>query len=448
MFAVFRSCSCMIASLACVFWLATSSADAQQIEMLSDEHQDLRDYYAHVEARGAAEQQAEERLKELLERSADPAFHSFVDMVVLGEAWGRQDSVRFAADALQLLKGERTLHRTHRATPAAAILAAAVRLAGACDDRESLDRLVAAFEKDGGLGKLERQAKEARAHLAPGGETSPATSPAGNKIESATARAYEHGFVQSLRAALAGGDEEAFQTLSAALNEIREVPEARRLALRRTLDRAAELNQTLPPLTPETRELLDDLAAIMPAPHHGREEVRPVELEPDRPGQSSRGLSAHHPFTRKYLKIRTRFINDFLYKGQVAAWYSNQDRSEAFSDQTYHAGFALLTFAGEARVLARSGADPKEAEAIVRQVLHAIENLDGPAVRALTVKPGLSYKTSESGFFVRDWVADPLLHHPTMPVSGLRPDGLVRPGLASPTYPIKPEFQSTFSVSL
>ncbi len=311
MFAVFRSCSSVIASLACVVWLATSAAHAQQIEQLSAMHQALRDYYAHAEAREAAEQQAEERQKRLLEQSADPAFHSFVDMVVLGEAWGRQDSVRFAADTLQLLKGERTLHRTHRPTPGAAILPAAVRLAEACDDRESLDRLVAAFEKDGSLGELERQARKARAYLAPGGGTSPATSPAGNKTESATARAYEHGFVQNLRAALARGDEEEFQTLSAALNEIREIPEARRLALRRTLERAAERNRALPPLTPETRDLLDDLAAITPATHRGREEVRSIELEANRPAVGSQGLSAHHPFTQKYLKIRTRFINDF-----------------------------------------------------------------------------------------------------------------------------------------
>jgi DnaJ-class molecular chaperone len=100
-------------------------------------------------------------------------------------------------------------------------------------------------------------------------------------------------------------------------------------------------------------------------------------------------------FTRKYAHIRERFLRDFEHHGQVAAWASGKNRT--FSDQTLYMGFALLTFAGEARVLHHAGHDARPAEVVVRRLLQAYDHLEGDAVKA-------RYKTTVPGFFLRDYV--------------------------------------------
>lgn len=102
-------------------------------------------------------------------------------------------------------------------------------------------------------------------------------------------------------------------------------------------------------------------------------------------------------FSPKYEVLRKQFLRDFEYKGQVAMSANGQHRK--FCDQTFHMGFALLTFAGEARVLQRAGHDPRPSEAVVRRLLNAFEQLDSNAERE-------RYHTTVPGFFLRDYVKE------------------------------------------
>ncbi|HBP18284.1 MAG TPA: hypothetical protein DEA08_10895 [Planctomycetes bacterium] len=68
-----------------------------------------------------------------------------------------------------------------------------------------------------------------------------------------------------------------------------------------------------------------------------------------------------------------------------------------FGDQTIYQGFALLAFAGEARLLAQAGLDPSGSEAALADLLAAFDELDHAAEREL-------YGTAAPGFFVRDRV--------------------------------------------
>jgi len=94
----------------------------------------------------------------------------------------------------------------------------------------------------------------------------------------------------------------------------------------------------------------------------------------------------------------------------------------------------LLTFSGEARILARSGGNPRESEGILRQILEAIENLDRAPQKAL-------YKTSEPGFFVRDWVTDDKLSHATQPGPSRPNLGPASSRLPSLIYSINSDFK-------
>lgn len=106
-------------------------------------------------------------------------------------------------------------------------------------------------------------------------------------------------------------------------------------------------------------------------------------------------LAANQVFTDKYQVLRKRFTNFFEFGGQVAE--SANDKARHFGDQTLYLGFAMLTFAGEARLLARANADPRPAEKLVRSFLNAFDLCDKDAERE-------RYKTQVGGFFLRDYV--------------------------------------------
>jgi len=114
----------VVVALLCV----SGPAAAQVAHSLGSEYKNLRKYNDNIERAETHARLLEEHQKELMRRVHDPAFQPHVDLVALGEAWENLDSKRFTIDALNLLNAERAQHRPHKATPAAPILTAAVRL--------------------------------------------------------------------------------------------------------------------------------------------------------------------------------------------------------------------------------------------------------------------------------------------------------------------------------
>jgi hypothetical protein len=102
-------------------------------------------------------------------------------------------------------------------------------------------------------------------------------------------------------------------------------------------------------------------------------------------------------FTKKYLDLRHRFQRDFVHDGQIAG-IADADYRKVL-DQTFHMGFALVTLAGEARLLADARQDPGPTERLLRQLLQGIEQCEGAAQKV--------YKTSMAGFFLRDAITTP-----------------------------------------
>lgn len=114
-------------------------------------------------------------------------------------------------------------------------------------------------------------------------------------------------------------------------------------------------------------------------------------------GDATRVDGLRSAFTLKYLALRDRLLEEFEHNGQIAA--SADGKRRTFSDQTLYMGFALLTFAGEARILHESGHDTRPSEEVLRRLLHAFEAVDKDAERE-------RYHTSVPGSFLRDYVKD------------------------------------------
>ncbi len=102
-------------------------------------------------------------------------------------------------------------------------------------------------------------------------------------------------------------------------------------------------------------------------------------------------------FSAKYLAFRKRLEGDFIHDMQIAGIADADYRK--FLDQTFHMGFALLTLAGEARLLADAHRDTGPTEKLLHQVLLGFERCEGAASKV--------YKTSANGFFVRDSITTP-----------------------------------------
>jgi len=111
----------------------------------------------------------------------------------------------------------------------------------------------------------------------------------------------------------------------------------------------------------------------------------------------------------KYQRIRQRFLQEFLLSGHVAEGGSGTERW--FADQTLFAGFALLNFAGEARLVALAGGDPRGSEDVIRTILNNLRGCQAGVVTLYDASP-------VPGFFLRDHVLiDP---NPGMSIGGFR----------------------------
>ncbi len=87
-----------------------------------------------------------QELQRLKKKFEDPAFDGYVNLVQVGNAWNRLDSVLLTDVALQLAYGEDVLQRPHRKMTADMALDLAVKLALENDDQKSLDRLARGAE--------------------------------------------------------------------------------------------------------------------------------------------------------------------------------------------------------------------------------------------------------------------------------------------------------------
>jgi hypothetical protein len=79
----------------------------------------------------------------------DPAFQSFVDLNLLGQAYLDNDAELIVDVGLQLLEGERVLLRSHRGLEAMAVLDIGLRLAADQGQMETIDRLSKLAERLG-----------------------------------------------------------------------------------------------------------------------------------------------------------------------------------------------------------------------------------------------------------------------------------------------------------
>jgi hypothetical protein len=104
--------------------------------------------------------------------------------------------------------------------------------------------------------------------------------------------------------------------------------------------------------------------------------------------------------SEKYIKLRQRFTEQFFYEGLVAE-YLESDGKVKFADQTIYAGQALLTMATEAAILNATGVDASDAHRLIKNMLDAIDRLDGVA------DPYFGARSTLDGFFVRDDIIGP-----------------------------------------
>lgn len=104
-------------------------------------------------------------------------------------------------------------------------------------------------------------------------------------------------------------------------------------------------------------------------------------------------------FDEAYDSVRAEFLERFFYNGFIAERiYDTNDGLEIkFGDQSKHMGDAILLFAQEAAILQDAGYSPNGSENVLRIILHAFDQLETIAERAL-------YNKSDRGFFVRDFV--------------------------------------------
>jgi hypothetical protein len=118
---------------------------------------------------------------------------------------------------------------------------------------------------------------------------------------------------------------------------------------------------------------------------------------PAAPSPYSLPAGAETVLSPTYLRVRERYLSTFFHQGMSAESFSPQTKELHFGDQTIYQGFALLAFAGEARLLMQAGLDPSGSEALVRRLLAAFDELDDAAERDL-------YGDDLPGAFVRDRV--------------------------------------------
>jgi len=191
----------------------------------------------------------------------DAAFDRYVDLYLLGKAWGGVDPVLLADCGLQLAEGERVLLRPHKALPAERVLALAVKAAADRHDTATLDRLAKAAERDG-RNDLASQVASARKLAGAARAVDPTATVAVEEMTPNEYAVYQR-WLLDLKAARLAGDGEALGKLEAELPALGGVSQERSEQLKKQL---AEARASLPEkANPEAAALiraLDRLRAV------------------------------------------------------------------------------------------------------------------------------------------------------------------------------------------
>ena len=109
-----------------------------------------------------------------------------------------------------------------------------------------------------------------------------------------------------------------------------------------------------------------------------------------------RRLDKSEELEKRYIALRKRYIEQFYFKGSIAAWYNPSSNTIDFGDQTIEMGMALTLFSLEAERLRKLGKSTDDSIAKINEILDAFDELD----RKANSRYG---GTSQlDGFFVRD----------------------------------------------
>jgi hypothetical protein len=125
-------------------------------------------------------------------------------------------------------------------------------------------------------------------------------------------------------------------------------------------------------------------------------------------------LPADAPFGPKYCAYRKIFFEDYFFDGAIVderktLGQEANGETIVFADHGINMGFALVAFAGEAKILADAGLDTKASELIISKLLGEYNLMDTQAEER-------AYGWAEvPGYFVRDYMATGDFDHETPP---------------------------------
>jgi hypothetical protein len=171
----------------------------------------------------------------------DPAFDFYVDLSLLGTAWGHLDAGAMTDVALQFVEGERVLLRPHKVIATCDLLTIAMRLAAVKHDEASLERL-ATIVKQRDNATLTAKLAEAKKLLAAMPKVDPAltVSIADLNINTFT---YYKGCLQDIDAAIVVQDPALLLDVEKHLAKVKTLPAEHRAKLTSKL---AEAKKSLP----------------------------------------------------------------------------------------------------------------------------------------------------------------------------------------------------------
>lgn len=199
----------------------------------------------------------------------DPAFNQYVNLSLLGKAWGSLDAGLLTDVALQLAEGERVLQRTHRAISAEAVFDLAVKTAAENRDAKALDRLAGIFERGKNSTALEK-VSTARKLAGNSRKADPAMQVSALETRPEQLSVYQDA-INGVRAAGLIGDQSYFTGLEEGLQEktgvLSTLTESQREHLKRLMGQTREAmpkNADSPPIA----DTLSKLKAVSRQHHH------------------------------------------------------------------------------------------------------------------------------------------------------------------------------------